>query len=211
MKHARCIITSFTLSHLLMTALAMTGCTEPIEPGSDLPAQAEPEILGTILSVNLEGDFDLVTTLPDADGGPGMTLPLTLEIAQQGEDSAMDMSTLTANIALFPGIDADTSSPASLNKYGLFEMSFETLSIPGALAGMEEDLELDITLKESQVVAGGDCIYGTFSFPVMTMGFTIPVESTYTAKRKGSTGGCVHPDEEQEMASENDDMGGTNP
>lgn len=205
MELKRRVIAASSTALFLVSAMAGVGCTEPIEPGSDLPEQAGDEILGPVLSVDLEGEYALVTTLPAEDGGEGMTLPLTLKLVQQGEDSAMDMSTLTGNLSLLPGVEADSIPPTELNKYGRFKMKFEKLVIPGAIAQMDEDLELDITLEESQALEGGDCIYGMFVFPIMTMGLTIPVESTYTAQRKGSTGECKHPDETEETE---EDMGG---
>lgn len=186
---------------LASTMVMAVGCIEPIEPGSDLPDDAGPELIGPVLRVNLEGKYNLTTSLPAEDGGEGMMLNLTLELTQNGEDNSTDTSTLEGKISLFSLAEADSMGMVALNKYGYFEMPFETLTIQGALIGMEEDMNLDITLRESQAMEGGDCIYGMFAFPVMTMGFNVVVESTYTARREGSTGECTHPDDVEEAQS----------
>ena len=180
-KHALLAITILTIA---------AACTEPIEPGSDLPDPAPPAALGEApVGLDITGTFAL-SAQASSDLAP-MPIPLDYLIlwTQQGEPGEVEITTELRDPSApeMPGRLAQEPSP--LTEQGTFSTTLEGIVIPKeAFTGMfTEDGLADLELEA--IIASSNCVTGDLNLK-LTAPFPITLSGPFVAERQDIEGGC---------------------
>ncbi len=184
--------THFLILHSIMLAMILlTGCTEPIEPGSDLEDPAPAAELGDAKIVNIAGNF-----LVDA----ALTIPTITEPVQAGyllvieQDNGTEISVELRSPAE-PDVMGVVGEDASLTEQGVFSVTFTDVPFPKEMLMGFVDMDLLADIQLQGTAHSDDCIEGSAieitikDFPP-TGGNDFVIEGTYVATREGVMDAC---------------------
>ena len=195
--------------------VGLVGCGFPVEPGSDLPAEAPPAVLGPVPGgkeppggdspdvglpdaqvdegVDATGTFDIAGVLDNPLGDP-ISLVFLAVATQTGE---IPSGAATINIELrnpespdAPGPTFD--APAPISAAGACDGAANNLVIPQSFSELlAADASADVGIAGQ--ILNSNCIAGTLNFALkdaLIMGLdnpiSIPLNGTFQATRQGA-------------------------
>jgi hypothetical protein len=149
------------------------ACSQPVDPGSDLPGEAPPARLGPEIDTgrlgdvsaargtDVTGDFQLEARVESSLGGGTIPIGIPTRLDQSGE---IQSGRATLAITLQPPEGASTSEassdePAELSEQGGFETSISGYTVPASTSEMLSS-NTDATVRLEGQILDSHCIRG---------------------------------------------------